>query len=63
MTTKVLLVGATGPTGRQIMARAKTEDLATRAMSRHPENLADAAGAVRELATPLDHQQSANLTY
>lgn len=46
MSTRILLIGATGPTGRQILARSRDTDLQVRALARRPEALAgdDAEG-------------------
>ena len=42
----VLLIGATGPTGRAIISAAQAERLAIRALARRPEALADVEVAV-----------------
>lgn len=42
----VLLIGATGPTGRAIISAAQAEGLAIRALARRPEALADVEVAV-----------------
>lgn len=41
MNAPVLLVGATGATGRQILAKAQEAGIELRVMARHPEKLAD----------------------
>lgn len=42
---KVLLIGATGPTGRQVLARAAARGIALRSLARNPEALADVGDA------------------
>lgn len=41
----VLVIGATGPTGRQVLARAAARGIPVRSFARHPEALAGVAGA------------------
>ncbi|MBM3646156.1 MAG: SDR family oxidoreductase [Alphaproteobacteria bacterium] len=47
MIGRVLVVGATGPTGREVLARAKAEGLAVRALARNPARLAGVTDAIQ----------------
>ena len=46
----VLLIGATGPTGRAILAQARAEHLPLRALARRPESLDGTGGDAKDIA-------------
>lgn len=47
MTAKALLIGATGPLGREILAQARAQGIALRALARNPAALAGEAEVLR----------------